>query len=307
MDSFIVTDSFVVETAWRRWSIRPVKSGNEFHSECPQCGGEDRFIVFPNGRFWCRNLCGASGWLDDDQPAGKISPELAKKRLEQKQEELNRRKEQTQEWIAGFNAGSMWMKWHDEMTEANRAWWHHEGIGDDLIDFFELGYIPKKKVMYENQLLEFPAYTLPARSPADWQIVNIHYRLAGELPKKLGKYRSEQDIYPAAFYTLPGGIDGEAIVVEGAKKAINVYNFLERSIQVIGVPSCFVAPNIIEQLEKFEPLWVALDPGVKRADERLKKCLPRARMMALPGKPDDLILSGMSRKEFLWQQRAARI
>ena len=94
--------------------------------------------------------------------------------------------------------------------------------------------------------------------------------------------------------------------MEGAKKAINVYDFLDRRIQVIGVPSCFVPLNIIEQLEKFEPLWVALDPGVKLAEQRLKKCLPRARMMALPGKPDDLILNGMSRKEFLWQQGAAR-
>ena len=38
--------------------------GGEYHGPCPQCGGRDRFVVWPkqgpHGRFWCRQ-CGING------------------------------------------------------------------------------------------------------------------------------------------------------------------------------------------------------------------------------------------------------
>ena len=35
--------------------------GGEFHSACPDCGGRDRFTIWPEiGRYWCRQ-CKKSG------------------------------------------------------------------------------------------------------------------------------------------------------------------------------------------------------------------------------------------------------
>ena len=45
------------------------------------------------------------GWLDDDQPREKISPDILKDRLEQERQEILQRVQKTAEWIAGFNAG----------------------------------------------------------------------------------------------------------------------------------------------------------------------------------------------------------
>lgn len=49
----------------REVGIEPKKTsstkGGEFHSSCPACCGEDRFMVWPNAnRYWCRK-CNASG------------------------------------------------------------------------------------------------------------------------------------------------------------------------------------------------------------------------------------------------------
>jgi phage/plasmid primase-like uncharacterized protein len=40
-----------------------VRRGQEFHSECPICGGVDRFVIWPppRSRGWCR-MC---GWSPD--------------------------------------------------------------------------------------------------------------------------------------------------------------------------------------------------------------------------------------------------
>lgn len=42
----------------------PARHGSEYHTACPWCGGDDRFVIWPEkehgGRFWCRQ-CGRMG------------------------------------------------------------------------------------------------------------------------------------------------------------------------------------------------------------------------------------------------------
>lgn len=34
--------------------LTPIRAGSTYSSPCPECGGKDRFIIWPNDKYWCR-------------------------------------------------------------------------------------------------------------------------------------------------------------------------------------------------------------------------------------------------------------
>ena len=301
-----VTDDFVCVTMQRRWGLTAKRTGKEWHSGCMVCGGRDRMITFSNGGFFCRK-CNAKGFLDDDKKNFKPDPILMQKWRDEIQSEKDAQAAKDSEWCKGFKAGYL-QGWHDGMNAANRIWWNEQGISNHLVDKYNLGFLPAKRIQTEHGEIEIPAYTIPVVDLLTGDPLNIQYRLV-DAPEGVAKYRQEFGISAREFYaeTCTGELEPDAaIVLEGAKKAIVTYDHLDGAIQVVGLPGCSPSDAIVERLKHYSRIWIALDPGAERAAQRLKEKLPQARVMNLPGKPDDLMIAGMSKncfKEYMRQSR----
>lgn len=276
--------------AWERWFLKLTRTGNEFHSGCPFCPdrGTDRFIIWmEHGNYYCRH-CGAKGWLLENKKDFKLDPALRKTEEQKLAAMEQRRIQHLAEWQSIYNEGYV-AGYHAAMTEAQRNYWRSEGIPDEVQDVYGLGYTPKKKIKTEQGDLLLPAYTIPIHHPATQALVNIQYRLVNP-PEGIGKYRQEHDIPAASFYA-DSRLEGEALVVEGAKKAIVMYITLECSMPVIGLPSNCPSPLLLEDLRVFENLYLCLDPNSDKQIERIGKVLGKAiRVVSLGVKPDDAVV-----------------
>ena len=85
----------VISLALTRWGWEPrYTSRKEASGPCPLLcnGGDDRFVLFEDGGYWCRQ-CGSTGWVtDSDKPM--TVDELTSRRLaalERKQAETDER------------------------------------------------------------------------------------------------------------------------------------------------------------------------------------------------------------------------
>ena len=283
-----VTDDYVESTAFRRWGLNPKKVGKEWHSPCPFCReGRDRFIIFGNGATYCR-VCGSKGWLDDDHRDWKPDP-LKVQLVSERTEKLEReRQERLAAWQRAYRDGYV-QGWHDAMQEQHRAYWRSEGIPDWAIDGYKLGFCSGKEIAVEHAEVVLPAYTIPIYNPTTHAIVNIQYRLL-EPPPGVGKYRQEYGLPAASFYAADK-VEGDAIVVEGAKKAIVLFQTLERTMQVVGLPSNSPSEHLIRELETFTRLYLILDPHSHSQVDRIVRLLhPRVRVVTMATKPDDAIV-----------------
>ena len=277
------------EKAYQEWAITLVEYGRELHGPCPFCGtGKDRFIVWPEGNYFCR-VCEASGRVPGTG-SGPVGRDTLRKVIMAK-----RAKQQVRlsEWQKGFAAGYI-KGYHDAMADmALRAYWLEEGITEESIDRYQLGYTPRRTFEGEGgRTFSSAAYTLPHVDPVSLALVNCQYRIM-DLPEGAGgKYRQEPGLPPASFYTLPKVTSGAAVVVEGGKKAIVLSQLVKRKLQTIGLPGATPSEELYLELEEFDVLWLVLDPGPGRgkAEERAKDFLgDRVRIVSIPVKPDDAV------------------
>lgn len=304
MDLMTVTDSYVHEITARRWGIKVEPFGKEWHGPCPFCGGQDRFIIFPNGYYWCRPVglhCGKAGWLDEQEKIA-VSPDLLKQRQTYQQQMLGVKRQEAERWLEGFRKSQIWLTWYKQVR---REWWHAQGIQDSAIDFYELGFIQDHPIKGKEGIIKVPAYSIPVRDLKTWEIVNVQFRLE-QAPEIGGKYRMLPNLPQSLFFTEAGVSSGELYVVEGAKKAIVLSKFLGGESQVVGLPGCTPRIDLLNALRPFEPLWLLLDPGAEPATKRFKEVLPQTKIISLPGKPDDLILIGLSRLELEMYKKQPR-
>ena len=306
------------QLAFRRWGIQVRRAGRnggdiEFCGPCPFCrAGTNRFRVWSHGNFWCRQ-CEEKGWLEENrkdwQPEPGLAEELQRLLEEKQHQRLARLASLQQRWTRdGFIEG-----WHARMQVENLEYWAKEGIPSWAINYYKLGYCSDKMFKGEDGAeYHSPAYTIPIYDPTTWQIVNIQYRLMEVLPEFGGKYRQEAGIPASAFYTRRGVLDGQAIVVEGAKKAIVVLECIGKACQVVGWPSITPSERLIREMAGFNGgLWLILDPGSNnwQATERAARVLHPVpvRWVEMPIKPDDAIVKyGMGKDELRGYLKQAR-
>lgn len=290
-----VSDSYLLDTCWRRWQLVPKKvSHSEWAGPCPVCGGKDRFRVFQHdGGYWCRKMegtCTMKGWLDDDKQRDfKPDPNWKANQIKREQEEKDHRSALVKLWQASYRV-DYWKGWHANLTDKHRAYFINRGIPDDFIDNYGLGYCAEKHIE-DGSIL--PAYTIPVRSPKDWQVVNIHFRLIGrDKDKYRGEHLKDQTLPAAAFYCEKHGEHDKVIVVEGAFKAMVVYQTLGRRVQVVGLPSATPSEFIIQDIfENYRTRTIWLDPGAEAAVMRIATLMNfEARIVTTAWKPDDAIL-----------------
>ena len=252
-------------------------------------------MMFEEGNYYCRQNDTHRGWLNDKKQPSAEEIAQARTRIEEKERE---REEHERIWVEGFRAGYEWRKWHEQMMTEHLQWWNRQGIRSHQIDEYELGWMPDKKIQTKEGEMIIPAYTIPIRTLEDWEVVGVHYRIA-DPPAGVQKYRYQAGIQAREFYAGVAQKEN-AIIVEGAKKAMVLYDFLEAAIQVIGLPGNTPSKTILSRIaNNFQgQTFIALDPGCQQQSEKIKASLLNARIVSLPGKPDDLVLAGMTRNQF---------
>lgn len=286
----------VSQKVYQAWSITMVESGRELHGPCPFCGtGKDRFIVWPEGNYFCR-VCENTGRVPGtgSGPLGRdtLRQVITAKRVKQAK--------RLSDWQQGHREGFI-EGYQKAMGDVQRDYWHAEGITDESIQRYGLGYCPERTFEGEGgQTFRSPAYTLPHVDPRTLQLVNCQYRIIDLPPGGGGKYRQEPGLPPASFWTLPKVVEGPgAVVVEGGKKAIVLSQLVNRRLQVIGLPGATPPEELYLELEGFDVLWFIFDPGKgqehsiarAKAETRAKDYLrDRVRIVSIPVKPDDAVV-----------------
>lgn len=302
----------VRDLAARRFGILLQGDKDEWHSACPfQCppdsGGSDRFIIFKEGNYWCRN-CGASGWLKEKErgwrPSSADLELIAKRHKAQQQSDA----EKLAAWQRA-HAHAPWKDWMEQMPIEKWAEWETMGMPESVITQYSLGWREEVEIMTEKYgRLTLPAFTIPIAAPMNCEIVNIQYRLEN-VPAGVGKYRQAYNIPAAALYANQNQ-QGIVWVVEGAKKALVLNRLFDAKHQVVGLPSNVPSPALLEKIASypFETIYLAFDPNSDNAIRRAVKYLTnRVRVLRLPDKPDDLVLAhGWDAARFLRYAKFAR-
>ena len=299
-------------------------AANEYAGACPKCGGVDRYRVHIERGWFCRQCTGEPGsgghWLDvidfirwyygcTFQQAiirlvsnASVTPdELARIAEEREKAENDRREKESQEMAAAraeLQAGGAHHRYHAILLRypAAMAEWHARGIAAEWIAYYELGYCP------ERNSLTIPYWRFDVKT-CKWYIIGLRHRLLQ--PTDGGKYRPEiPGLGNHLFYTDPmtSRFFGRVLLVEGEIKAMVTWAALWRDdgeliapdLWVIGMPGKSWKPEYLDALKDADEIIICLDPDARKDADRLAITIgPRAKILQLPDKIDDLITAGI--------------
>jgi len=276
-------------------------SSTEWSSSCPQCGGvphkngsyPDRFRMWTNANGknkvmgWCRH-CSYVWFPENSKPIDK--QEFERWRREQIEVEKQRRAD-AERAIRNLQSGRPWEEYHLRVNEWAMAKFAERGIPKDYVHYWRLGLNTDYLV---NGTYHSPALTIPVWQ-TDKSINNIKLRILN--PKTDGdRYRNMFKVgmvYP--FVAWGKGFESsECLVVEGEFKAMTTACALRRdktNIEVIGVPGKNPSPTTLDVLDKFERIYICLDPDAEKEACSLAGLLGSERVRVVTGlksKIDDL-------------------
>lgn len=257
------------------------RTGKEYSAACPFCGlGDDRFRYWPDkGNYWCRR-CDTRGFVIEANTLH-FSPEQydAWKRAEAERQQKEHLKQR--ETIGRLSIARAEF-YHVQMVD--RSYWYEQGLNDETINRFKLGYAPACPTYPDS-----PGWTIPIFYQG--KLYNIRHRLAR--PNGSGKYRPEIAGLPAAVFNadvLDSG-DWMVVLVEGEIKAMCLQQY---GFSAVGIPGANSFKD--RWLKLFKPdsaVYVALDPGAEEQAREIATALKasgiEARVCALPCKPDDML------------------
>jgi len=257
-------------------------SGNEWVGPCPFCkDGDDRFHVWEDvGNYWCR-VCERKGFVDklaDSRPLTEEEKlELRLRKLEAQQREQDRRLSAL-ERMARCKAH---LTYHDNLTDEHIEWWRTQGILQDSILDYCLGFCFRCPTDKEYR----PSYTIPVINGGTLQ--NIRHRIADAGGGD--KYRPHlpglgTQLFNADF--LNDNTIDDIVLVEGAKKSIVLDQQGIPSVGVLGKQS--FKKEWLPLFGGLRTIYITLDPDATEAAKRLATLFEgRARIVNLPVKPDD--------------------
>jgi len=258
---------------------------NEWAGPCPWCGGNDRFHVWERGNYWCRpgsGHCGAEGWVD--KLAGKESP-TPEQRLEWRIAKLEQQQHEQAERLSRLeqmHRCTDHLRYHVDLTEQAREYWWREGITDESIDKYLLGWCSRCPTYRQSG-----SYTIPIINHG--KLENIRHRLAD--PNGGGKYRPHISGLGIQLFNADL-LDGEydkIIVTEGEKKAIVL---TQTGFPTVGITGKRAFKR--EWLGWFDgarTVYILLDPDAQESANKLGMLFNgKARVANLPVKADDMIV-----------------
>lgn len=250
---------------------------------CPFCGmGKDRFCFWPEkGNWWCRH-CEAKGFISDANVLTIDREEYLKwqaAETERKRQEEQKRLS-TLELLARSGKARIY---HDQMKD--RSYWYGQGLIDETIDYFELGYCPSCPTSPYSA-----SYTIPITYQG--KLYNLRHRLTN--PNGSGKYRPEMAGLPACMFNADALHNQEwmTVLVEGEVKAMVLEQY---GFNAVGIPGASAfKEKWVKLFSTNQIIYVALDPGAEEQALSIGQSLKgngiQVRIVHLPVKPDDFLV-----------------
>lgn len=275
--------------ARKKWGIDIRKHvAGEYVGPCPWCGGSDRFHLWDEGNYWCRQ-CNARGWIgdgddltDDEKRLRRIEAEQARQARQIAEQE---KRLTALEYMAHCTD---WRSYHNAMDSQRREYWYTEGIFDEAIRAFSLGYCAQCPTDEKRR----PSYTIPVWSGG--VLHNIRHRLIGA--DNGDKYRPHRAGLGAMIFNADSlqNEKGRAIIWEGEKKTIVMGQYLTDCANVGTMGKRVWQSEWSVKFKAVQDVVIALDPDAIDSAYNLAKLLRDAgarcvRVAQFPVKPDDAV------------------
>lgn len=296
------------------------KGRNEWSSSCPQCGGDDRFVLFEIGRggfpfAFCRQDPDGHRWYPakDHKLSQSEIDEFKRNQIEVEKARI----EASKRTIEILQNDRLWEHFFANNIEYSMNEYRKRGLSDSWIKYLKLGFIPDYTIKNRaHGKYHSPAFTIPIWSVGGF-VQNIKLRMAD--PKEprdryRNYYESGRSFLYVPLYDLP--LTGAGVVVEGEFKAAVVEQHLDDvNYRVVGLQSKTPDAELVSELKDLDPIYLCLDPDAfiredkqkETAVERMARLLGKERVLIvdLPCKPDDGINEGMELMRYMKMSRKA--
>lgn len=317
-------------------------AAHEWAGPCPRCGGRDRFRVNDERGWFCRTCQGepssgghwgdyadftafAFGWtlIETLKAIGanrKLSPaEIAALDAERKASQDKQRQAEQHEQAQVHQRLTDYPEWrgYAELVKRPeiRALWLDRGMPDAWIDYYGVGYCPRRVWNGPDGKFESDSLTIPYFRPHfkmvdghedfdHWHVIGLQHRLLIDNPPG-GKYRphlagaGKQLFYGDIYQRGPCNFD--LLIVEGEIKTMVTEAALwagldpiAPNLRVVGVPGKGWREEWAAEFKQSPRVTICLDPDAQDSARKLAKMIgPQARVIMLPDKIDDLITMGV--------------
>ena len=282
-------------------NVKAHKGGRQFTALCPahddhrpslsiSVGDNEAVILHCQVGCTMEQVVEAMGLqVKDLFPGGKVDRVSL---LEQKMRRLERTQKAHAERltkIEQLQRAQMHLVYHRNLTTDTRMLWYRQGVFDEMIDQFLLGYVAECPTYRES-----PARTIPVFG-YNSELVNIRHRLLR--PGKGGKYRPQMNGLGLALFNaavLNNTSHERLLVLEGEVKVVVLSQAGYAAVGLMGQGARW-QPEWLEWLDDVGQIVVCLDPGAeKRAWELGRGFVERGfrdvRVAVFPLKPDDLVV-----------------
>lgn len=303
--------SEAISLAEKHWNLTfKIKTEDEACAPCPWCGGEDRFLVFHTGYYLCREgsgHCGRKGWILDEVE-GNIHQRLTAVEIKQMRQDakiaaIEREQRKQAERIAALEAMARCQDpfiYHNNVDMA-RDYWHDEGINDESIERWMLGYCQRCPLDGMGRA----SHTIPVKNRGIWR--NIRHRIIGAEGRD--KYRPHmKGLGNTLFYADALFKPDTSMIMlwEGEKKAIVNAQHGFDGPAVMGMQGFL--PEWAKWFWRFDVVYVCYDPdAIEKAVEVAQLMKGKGRVVELPMKADDIWGIGMTEGEMCEFLRKAKV
>lgn len=258
-----------IQVAETRWGLPfKRKTAREASSSCPFCqDGVDRFLIFTNGRYWCRR-CNKSGWIVGQQhtvylPRCKPQPVRIVPPSPKWQERARHH------------------LWHSQLTLVAKEYLYNRGLNDETILEFRLGY-NRNSIRDAASLwgLEGKTIFLSQGILIPWFIDNEIWNL------KVRRFQGKKYSSPRGWKVcLWGKFQGHKnlLLCEGEFDTMIAWQEVGHLIDIGTFGSVSVTPRgrWLEQLRNYKTVYVAYDMDDDVYKWKLNKLLGEDRVTVL--------------------------